>query len=74
MARPGGNPNFGKDEHAFTCDRPEPRDKLLQVRIEDSLLTRLKSLDNWQDLVRQEIAEILEKQGKGVPDHLKEVY
>lgn len=57
MARIGGNPDL--KEHQFTTDRAEPCSAKLSVRIQPSLLEKLQSQDNWQELVRQAIAEKL---------------
>jgi hypothetical protein len=63
MARPG----------TFTSPFPESRMSTLQVRIEPSLLERLKEIPNWADLIRDHAAELVEKEGRGIPEHLKGV-
>ncbi|MGK7873484.1 MAG: hypothetical protein AB4426_09265 [Xenococcaceae cyanobacterium] len=59
MARPGGNP--GLEVYKFKTDRKEPLNAKLSIWVAPSMLDRLKSRDNWRDLVRDAIAEKLEK-------------
>lgn len=70
-----GNPRWEENPALYETNRPEVRDKTLQVRIEPSLLERLRKIENWQDLIRDAAADIVEKQGEGIPEHLRgEVY
>ena len=55
--RPGGNPDIKK--YQFKTDRDEPLRERLQIRVPTSMKNRLKQLDNWQEFVRQAIAEKL---------------
>lgn len=65
MARPG----------TFTSPFPESRMATLQVRIEPSLLEKLKKIPDWSDLIRNYAAQTVEEKGGGIPEHLKgEVY
>ncbi len=56
MPRPGGNPELAKYqfEQRYTWD--EPCTAKLSMRVPPSMLEELKSLPNWQELVRQAIA------------------
>lgn len=56
--RPGGNPDIKK--YGFKTDRDEPLRELLQIRVATSMKQQLKQQDNWQEFVRQAIAEKLE--------------
>ena len=58
--RPGGNPDFGT-KYAFTTERDEPLSESLSLRVPASMKSQLKCLQNWQELVREAIAEKLEK-------------
>ena len=55
--RPGGNPDLKK--YSFTTDRDEPLRERLQIRVPASMKQELKAKDNWQEFVRQAIAEKL---------------
>ena len=55
--RPGGNPDI--TEYSFTTDKPEPCTAKLTLRLPPSEYEKLKTLDNWQELVRQKIRELL---------------
>ena len=57
MPRPGGNPALTK--HQFTTDREEPCTAKLQVRVPPSMLAELKEYKNWQEIVREVLAEKL---------------
>lgn len=59
MSRPGGNPALA--EHQFTTNREEPCTAKLQVRVPPSMLNELKEYKNWQEIVRQSLAEELVK-------------
>ena len=55
--RPGGNPDLKK--YCFTTDRDEPLRERLQIRVPASMKKELETKDNWQEFVRQAIAEKL---------------
>ena len=57
MPRPGGNPAL--TEHQFTTEREEPCTAKLQVRVPPSMLAELKKYKNWQEIVREVLAEKL---------------
>ena len=57
MSRPGGNPALA--EHQFKTDREEPCTAKLQVRVPPSMLAELKEYKNWQEIVREVLAEKL---------------
>ncbi len=57
--RPGGNPEL--KAHQFKTSRKEPLTAPMVVKLSKSMLQKLKSQKNWQDLVREAIAEKLEK-------------
>ena len=57
MSRPGGNPALA--EHQFTTDREESCTAKLQVRVPPSMLAELKEYKNWQEIVREVLAEKL---------------
>ncbi|MDJ0535763.1 MAG: hypothetical protein QNJ70_25290 [Xenococcaceae cyanobacterium MO_207.B15] len=56
--RPGGNPDIKK--YGFKSDRDEPLRERLQIRIPTSMKKKLEEQENWQEFVRQAIAEKLE--------------
>ena len=56
--RPGGNPDLKK--YCFTTDRDEPLREKLQIRVPASMKKELEARDNWQEFVRQAIAEKLQ--------------
>jgi hypothetical protein len=56
--RPGGNPDIKK--YGFKTERNEPLRERLQIRVPASMKQQLKQLDDWQEFVRQAIAEKLE--------------
>jgi hypothetical protein len=58
--RPGGNPEITK--YSFQTDREEALTAKLSMRISPSLLEELKEHENWQELVREAIAEKLASQ------------
>jgi L-lysine 2,3-aminomutase len=58
MSNPKGNPNI--KEYGFTTDRPESLTAKLSMRVAPSMLDELKKKDNWQEIVRQAIAEKLQ--------------
>lgn len=69
--RPGGNPILR--EHSFSTDRPEPLLSKLSMRIEPSMLERLKDDEGWQDDVRRAIARVLHSRGE-LSEDLKKYY
>ncbi|MDJ0531308.1 MAG: hypothetical protein QNJ70_02220 [Xenococcaceae cyanobacterium MO_207.B15] len=58
MSNPKGNPNI--KEYGFKTDREESLTAKLSMRVTPSMLSELKKKDNWQEFVRQAIAEKLE--------------
>jgi L-lysine 2,3-aminomutase len=59
MSNPKGNPKI--KEYGFTTDREESLTAKLSMRITPSMLDKLKQQDDWQELVRQAIAEKLQQ-------------
>ena len=57
MSNLKGNPNI--KQHGFKTDREESLTAKLSMRVAPSMLDELKKKDNWQELVRQAIAEKL---------------
>lgn len=57
--RPGGNPDFGKTIGFKAPEGQEPNSAKLSMRIKQSTLDKLKSLDNWQDVVRDVLEELV---------------
>ena len=57
--RPGGNPDFGKKIGFKAPDGQEPNSAKLSMRIKQSTLDKLKSLDNWQDAVRAALEDLV---------------
>ena len=58
MSNPKGNPKI--KEYGFKTDREESLTAKLSIRITPSMLNELRKKDNWQELVREAIAEKLE--------------
>jgi hypothetical protein len=56
MPNPKGNPD---NLQPFTTDRDEPLIGKLTVRVPESILTKLKSIDNYPEFVRQAIYKAL---------------
>lgn len=56
--RPGGNPDFGT-KYARKTNRAEPLVKKLTIRIPESMEFQLKQIDEYQEFVREAIAEKL---------------
>jgi len=56
--RPGGNPDIEK--FRFKTDRDEPLRERLQIRVPASMKQELQQQDNWQEFVRQAIADKLQ--------------
>jgi hypothetical protein len=61
MPNPKGRPENLKP---LTTNRPEPLIAKLTVRIPQSMMDRLKTLDNYPEFVREAIQEALNKQEK----------
>jgi len=59
MANPKGNPNFGKTIK-FTTDRPEPLKIKIGLRITESMNSRLDTLPDKNEFIRQAIATALD--------------
>lgn len=60
MARPGGNPELSK--YQFTTERDEPLTQKFTLRVTDSMLEQLRSLDtNWREFVREAISDKLKQ-------------
>ena len=57
MSNPKGNPNIVK--YGFKTDRAEPLRERVQIRIPTSMKKQLQEQENWQEFVRQAIAEKL---------------
>lgn len=53
-----GNPS-PSPKTRFTTSRDEPLTKQMQLRVTESMWTRLQELDNWQEIVRFAIAKEL---------------
>ena len=58
MSNPKGNPDIKK--YGFKTDRAEPLTAKLSMRVTDSMLAQLKERENWQELVREAIAQKLQ--------------
>jgi hypothetical protein len=58
MSNPKGNPNI--KEYGFKTGREESLTAKLSMRVAPSMLDELKKKDNWQELVRNAIAEKLQ--------------
>ena len=58
MSNPTGNPNI--KNYGFKTDRVEPLTAKLSMRVTNSMLAKLKEQENWQELVREAIAEKLQ--------------
>ena len=58
MSNPKGNPDIKR--YGFTTEREESLTAKLSMRVAPSMLDELKKKDNWQEIVRQAIAEKLE--------------
>ena len=56
--RPGGNPEIKK--YGFKTNRAESCTAQISLRIPPSLKAELTQKENWQELVRQAIAEKLQ--------------
>ncbi|MBE9040711.1 hypothetical protein IQ235_07950 [Oscillatoriales cyanobacterium LEGE 11467] len=56
--RPGGAP---ENLTSYTTDRDEPLLAKLQLRVGESMMQRVKSIDEWQEFVRQAIQRALDE-------------
>ena len=56
--RPGGNPDIA--QFRFKTDRDEPLRERLQIRVPASMKQQVQQQDDWQEFVRQAIAEKLQ--------------
>ncbi len=64
MARTGGNPLL--KEYQIKSNRAEPLLSHLSMRITNSMMGQLKSLDeDWREIVRVAISEKLQRENKG---------
>ncbi|MDJ0713898.1 MAG: hypothetical protein QNJ54_06730 [Prochloraceae cyanobacterium] len=54
--RPGGNPDI--KNYGFKTDRDEPLRASLHIRLTPSIKSKLKTKENWQERVRDAIAQI----------------
>ncbi|MBW4566654.1 hypothetical protein PI95_033210 [Hassallia byssoidea VB512170] len=59
MARKGGNPKI--KDYGFTSDRDEPLTGRLAIRVTQSMLARVKALDNYPEFCRQVLAKALDE-------------
>ena len=69
--RPGGNPDLIDHQFEQKYDWDEPCTAQFNIRLPPSLLAELKQIDNYQELVRRAIADIVEEHLaiKGLPDY-----
>ncbi|MBD2431824.1 MULTISPECIES: hypothetical protein [Fischerella] len=58
MPNPRGNP---ENLQPLTTNRPEPLTAKLTVRVPQSMMNELKTLENYPEFVRQAIQEALDK-------------
>lgn len=47
------------EKYTFKTDREEPLVSRLQIRVPKSMLEKIQQQDNWQEFVREAIAEKL---------------
>lgn len=59
MTKRKGNPDI--KNYGFSTDRPEPLIAKLTVRLPQSMMDKLKALDNYPEFVRQCIQDGLDK-------------
>ncbi len=59
MARKGGNPNLKK--YGFTPGGDEPLNKMLAVKVTESMYNRVKSLPDSSEFMRQAIEKALDE-------------
>ena len=61
MSRPGGNPELEKHQYQQKYNWDEPCTAQFNVRLPPSLLEELKQIDNYQELVRKAIANLVDE-------------
>ncbi|PMB46403.1 hypothetical protein CEN39_25935 [Fischerella thermalis CCMEE 5201] len=59
MARKGGNPDL--KNYGFTPEGEEPLNKMLAVKVTETMFNKVKSLPNSAEFMRQAIQEALDK-------------
>ncbi|WP_315788777.1 hypothetical protein [Fischerella sp. JS2] len=59
MARKGGNPDL--KNYGFTPKGDEPLNKMLAVKVTETMFNKVKSLPNSAEFMRQAIQEALDK-------------
>ncbi|MFB2770313.1 hypothetical protein ACE1AT_13640 [Pelatocladus sp. BLCC-F211] len=59
MARKGGNPDLKK--YGFTPEGEESLNKMLAVKVTETMFNKVKSLPNSAEFIRQAIQEALDK-------------
>ena len=64
--RPGGNPDIVKYGFKQQYEWDEPCTASIALRLPPSLSKKLKKLPDWQELVRQAIAEIVEENSQEI--------
>ncbi len=64
--RPGGNPDIVKYGFKQQYEWDEPCSASIALRLPSSLSKDLKKIPDWQELVRQAIAEIVEKNSQEI--------
>jgi hypothetical protein len=62
MSRPGGNPDLDKHQFDKQYNWDEPCTAQFNIRLPPSLLAELKTVKNYQELVRQAIADLVEEE------------
>ena len=61
MARPGGNPDFGKGKKYYlTTAREHPLNKKLTIRMDEPMYDRLMQMSERAEFIRQAIQEKLD--------------
>lgn len=61
QGRPGGNPDIIAWRYKAAVPG-KPKNNNLTVKVDDEMLAQVKSLPNWQELVRGKIRELLQEQ------------
>ena len=59
--RPGGNPNIASHGFKQKYEWDEPCTANIGLRLPPTIRQKLKEIPNWQELLRQAIAEIVEE-------------
>ena len=57
-------------ENFFTTERKESLTAKLSLRVEPSLLDALKQQENWQELVRQTLREVMKARSALITDNV----